>query len=308
MIKKNIYKDNLIEHHKAAAKDRLYRFLMNDDTVRGCILHGTRMVSEMRANHELGILETLVLGHAYIAAGLISSNLKGTDRIKIQAECSGPIKGYIVESNAYNEVRGYLKAVPVPVDKPLENFDLSHFFGAGLLTVTKYPEDSKNPFTGTVILKYGNIAQDLAYYFAHSEQTPTYFNLSIQFDKEGNITGAGGMFLQAMPGAEYNTIVSLEQLVNSFPSIGQSLTDGMNPVDMVMDNLGEHSPKFISDEIVEFMCHCKKERMTDYLATLPKDDLNDIIKEESFPLEINCHNCNSKYYFEKNEIEEMLNK
>lgn len=96
----------------------------------GGIINGTIMINEMRANHRLGILETLVLGHAYIACGLMSAQLKGADRITLQVDCTGPVKGFIVESSAFNEVRGYLKNVPVPVDKPLEDFDLSPFFGA----------------------------------------------------------------------------------------------------------------------------------------------------------------------------------
>ena len=306
MIKKNIYEHNLKEHLLAASKDRLYRFLMCGETVRGFILHATRMISEMRANHELGVLETLVLGHAYMAAGLVSANLKGTDRIKILTDCSGPIKGFSVESNAYNEVRGYLKNVPIPVDKPLDDFNLSSFFGAGILTVTRYIEDNKNPFTGTVILKYGNIAQDMAYYYANSEQIPTSFNLSIQFDNHGNVTGAGGMFLQAMPGAGRDIISSLERIVNNFPSIGISLSEGHSPKELVENTFKEYSPDFIGDDRVEFMCHCTKERMSDYLAVLPREELKDITDKDEFPLEINCHNCNSKYYFEKNEIEALL--
>ncbi len=305
MIKKKIYGDTLKKQLIASAKDRLYNFLIAQGTVRGVIMNATRMVNEMRANHDLGILETLVLGHAYIGCGLMSTKLKGTDRVSLHIECSGPIKGLVVESNAFNEVRGYLKSVPIPLEKTLENFNLSPFFGAGFLTVTKHLEDHKQPFAGKIMLEYGSIAQDLANYYLKSEQVPTAFNLSIQFDSEGNVTGAGGMFLQAMPDAKEKDISRLEEMVNAFPSIGAALAKDRDPVDLVKEAFSEYSPEFLADRRVEFMCHCKKERMLGYLSTLPKNDLKDILEEETFPIEIRCHNCNTFYYFDESEIREI---
>ena len=115
MKKRRPYGDTLKDQYRASARDRLYNFVLADGTVRGVVLHGTRMINEMRANHKLGILETLVLGRAYLGAGLMSAALKGSDRLSIKIECSGPIKGLSVETNAFGEVRGYLKAVPIPI-------------------------------------------------------------------------------------------------------------------------------------------------------------------------------------------------
>ena len=164
MVKQKIYDYTLKAQLIASARDRLYQFILADGNVRGAVMNGTRMVNEMRANHELGILESMVLGRTYLGAILMSSNLKGRDRLSVQFECSGPIKGITVDANAYGEVRGYLHNIAIPVEKPLENFDLSPFFGAGFLTVTRYLEDAKQPFAGKVVLKYGNIALDLSNY------------------------------------------------------------------------------------------------------------------------------------------------
>lgn len=127
MIKKKIFGNTLKEQLVASANDRLHKFLLRDVNVHGVILNGTKMVNEMRASHELGILETLVLGHGYLAAALLSANLKKNERTTIQIECSGAVKGLIVEANSYNEIRGYLKNVPIPVDTPLDSFNLSPF-------------------------------------------------------------------------------------------------------------------------------------------------------------------------------------
>ena len=137
MKKKTLNGETLKERLLASARDRIYNFLLADGAVRGAILHGTRMVNEMRANHELGILETLVLGRAYLGAGLMTANLKGTDAISLKIDCSGPIRGLTVEANALGEVRGFLKNVPIPIDKPMVDFNLSPFFGAGFLSVTQ---------------------------------------------------------------------------------------------------------------------------------------------------------------------------
>jgi len=306
MIKKKAYGNTLKEQLLAGTRDRLYNFLLADGTVRGVIMNGTRMVNEMRWNHELGILETLVLGRAYLGIGLMSASLKGNDRVSLQIECSGPIKGLVVEANAFNEVRGYLKNVPIPIEKPLEDSDLSPFFGAGFLTVTRYLKDAKQPFTGKVTLKYGNIAEDLAYYYFTSEQLPTAFNLSIQFDSKGGVAGAGGLFLQAMPGVSEENAAGLESRVNDFPSLGTVFSEKNNPETLVLDIFKDYSPMLLGNRRVEFMCHCNKDKVRNMLSLLSIQELEDIQENGPFPVEIRCHHCNTAYQFNKPDIQEIF--
>lgn len=298
----------LTDQLEAKKHDRMYTFLLANGNIRGVIMKGTIMVGEMRANHRLGVLETLVLGHAYIAAAMMSVQLKGEDRITLQVDCSGPIKGFVVESNAYNEVRGYLKNVPIPVEKPVEDFNMSPFFGAGFLTVTKTLEDRRQPFSGKVMLEYGNLARDLTNYYMISEQVPSAINLSVQFDNEGNVVGAGGMFLQVMPQAEEREVIELEEMVARFPSIGASFAEGIDPEDLVKDKFGTQSPEFLDHRKAQFYCQCKRERMMDYLAALPDEDLRDIIDKGPFPVEIRCHHCNTYYHIKESEIRDLFAK
>ena len=305
MIKKNIGGESLKERLLASAKDRLYNFLLADGAIRGAILNGTRMINEMRANHELGILETLVLGRAYLGAGLMSANLKGADSTSIKIECSGPIRGLTVEANAFGEVRGFLKNVPIPIDRPMADFNLSPFFGAGFLSVIRTIEDAKQPFTGKIALEYGNIAQDLANYFLKSEQIPTAFNLSIKYDKSGEVTGAGGLFLQAMPGADDSLAEELEELVVQLPSLGEVFTNGQEPEDLIQTEFKKYRPRFLANQRVEFMCHCSPERLRRVLLTLPVNELKDIRDNGPFPLEMRCHYCNTMHHFDKEEIQKI---
>lgn len=305
MEKKKPYGATLKEQYRAGAKDRIATFLLADGAVRGAILNATRMLNEMRANHELGILETLVLGRAYIGIGLMAAGLKGDDRIAMQISCSGAIKGLSVEANAFGEVRGYLKQVPIPIETPVEDFDLSRFFGAGILSVTKYLKSAKQPFTGQVELRHGNIAQDLTHYYLTSEQIPTAFNLSIKFDREGEVSGAGGLFLQAMPSAAERLTAEMEARVLSFPSLGDVFAGEQTPAGVALEAFADYLPRVLSDRRVEFMCHCSRERLQRLLMLLPIQDLKDLHDNGPFPVQMRCHNCNTPYEFSREAIQEI---
>ncbi len=306
MEKKKLFVNRYREQLVVSKTDRMYHFLLAGKSVRGAIVRAPRMILEMQANHELGILETLVLGHGYLAAGLLSALLKGRDRISMQIECSGPIKGLVVEANAFGEVRGYLRKVPIPIDEPLESFNISRFFGAGFLTVTKHLESAKKPFFGKTLLEYGSIAKDLANYFLTSEQIPTAFNLSIQFDDRGEVIGAGGLYLQAMPGADQNLMADLERRVFHLPSLGTYFAGNGDPKQLIVEEFQSLSPEFLGEHPIEFMCHCQRDRLLNTLLLLPDNDRKDIKENGPFPLEIRCHNCNTLYSFTKEDIEQII--
>jgi len=198
-----------------------------------------------------------------------------------------------------------LKTVPIPIDKPMENFDLSPFFGAGFLSVIRNMADAKQPFISKIALEYGNIALDLANYFLTSEQIPTAFNLSIKYDPEGEVTGAGGLFLQAMPGADESLAGELEELVLRFPSLGEAFAGGQEPEALIQAEFKKYSPRFLGNKRIEFMCHCSPERLRSILKILPEDQLQDIRDTGPFPLEMRCHFCNTRYHFSKEEIQHI---
>jgi len=283
--------------------DCLHTFLMADDSIRGALLEGSRMVRRMRRKHKLGVLETLALGHAYLGACLMSAGLKGRDRLQLQVDCSGPIRGLVVEANAAGEVRGYLKNVPIPVYKPLDDFNLSPFFGAGFLSVTRTLADAKQPFTGKVMMAYGTMAKDLAHYYLVSEQIPTSFSLSIKFDSEGDVEAAGGMFLQAMPDADDAVTRQVEKRVVALPSIGTLLAEGNAPPDIVRTHFDDYAPRFIERRDVGFVCHCNRDQIRNVLTLLPIDELKDLQANGPFPVEIRCHHCNTRYRFDREQID-----
>ncbi len=303
MIKKDIFDNDIKKMFRASAKDRLYRFIMAGNRIRGAIVHATRMVNEMRANHETGPLETLVLGQAYVAGALLGSGLKDKDdRLCMSVECSGPVKGLDVEVNGCGEIRGYLKNTRIAETCPEKIRSLSALYGAGFLTITKYLADSSAPYSGRVVLEYGSLAEDIASYFLKSEQIPTGIRLNIFFDKDNIVKGAGGILIQALPGAEPDMVAEAEKILADMKPPGELFAAGHDPDRIITETFSALDPQILSDTRVEFFCRCSKDGMKLHLNALPGKDKKDIMENGPFPLEIRCHNCNSVYCFTKQEL------
>ena len=201
MIRAEINDKELLEHLSSIEKDGMSIFVMADGRIRGALFNGSRFVNDMRAQHGLGILETMVLGQACLCGALMIPTMKGREHLTFRYDTNGPAAGFSVEADSSGTVRGFLLQNPIPIDKPLESWDLSPFFGPGTVSVTRMQEGNKVPQTGTTEILFKNIAQDLTWYFQQSEQIQTAFNTSIMMDRAGRVTGAGGLFLQVMPDA-----------------------------------------------------------------------------------------------------------
>ena len=139
MIKKEITDKKIIQHLSQIEKDGMSVFIMADGRFRGAFFNGTELINQMRVQHNLGILETLILGQGILCAALMIQTMKGKEHIVLRYETNGSAKGFSVEVDSTGYVRGFLLNNPIPVDKPLESWDLAPFFGdGGTLTVTRY--------------------------------------------------------------------------------------------------------------------------------------------------------------------------
>jgi len=305
LIKRTPEGESLRSRLEQSVKDRLYHFLLDYGAVRGALLHAGRLVGEMRANHELGPLETLVLGHAYIGAALMSVNLKGEDRLKLQVHCSGPARGLSVEANAFGEVRGYLAEVPIPAREPVDPADLSPLFAKGVLTVTRFLTGAPQSFSGQVALEGRGLAENLTHYFLTSEQAGSFFQLSVRLDPRGELRGAGGLFLQLLPGAEKASVDRLEKLSSGLPSVGAAFAAGLPAEELLAEWFAPMNPLLLGSRRVAFMCHCSAQRFGRFLGVLPREELADMLEKGPFPVETTCSNCNSRYYFTRAQIERL---
>ncbi|WP_147615677.1 Hsp33 family molecular chaperone HslO [Treponema pectinovorum] len=323
MVKEEITDKELLSHLDKIHKDEMTIFVMADGLIRGAFFNATHLVNQMRANHHLGILETLVLGQAEICAALMIPTMKGREHLTFRYECQGPAVGFSVEADSTGYVRGHLLQNPIPLEKPLENWDLSSFFGEGTVTVTRMGEGMKTPQVGITPIVYKNIAQDLTYYFAQSEQIHSAFNTSIQFDEKGRVVGAGGMFLQVMPKAGGKSALKTEQVENdiekenaekekllarvenafsAMPSIGKWFAEGGDMEDVIYGLFREFNPCAVLSRDIIFDCPCSKEYYAKQIKNLPKSELADIIANDSEPLKIICHNCGSTYDIMKSDL------
>jgi molecular chaperone Hsp33 len=306
MIKQRITDPMVKDHLDHIAPDGREIYLLLDGQVRLTAVDGTLMLNEMQSNFHTGVLETVVLGKAYLAGALLASTVKGNDRLLLTVECGGPIGGYTVEAWACGAVRGSLKHNPIPLEKPLKDSNLSPLYGPGFLTITKILEGEKQPFTGQVMIEYGNLAKDLALYFQQSEQTPSLFDLSVQFDKGGHPSGAGGLFFQVMPSCSEDAITALENATKSLKPLGAYLETGKDIKSYIEEQFAALKPKHLGSTIVGFSCPCNKEHFGDYLAHLNEKEKEDILSNGPFPLDLTCVNCGSVYSFSKEELEKLL--
>ena len=315
MIKKEIEDKELNEFLQTLEEDKLRIFTMAEGRVRGALFHGTRFVNQLRAQHNLGILETYILGQASLCGALTIPMMKDMEHTSIKFEGNGPAQGYSVEASSTGFVRSYLFNEHIQLDKPLESWDLKPFLGEGTITFSRIHKDDKYPQSSTVEVNSGNIATDFATYFAQSEQINTAFNSSIQFDKQGRVIGAGAMYLQIMPktggtakvGSQVDSHAEetaededlLRRVENAFkacPSIGLLYSEKeVDSEDIILGLFREFSPTISLTRDVIFDCKCNEEYYINYLRTLPKDQIEDIKKNGPDPLEIICRNCGSIY-------------
>jgi len=320
MNKKEITDKELLEHINSIQKDEMDVFVMANGRIRGALFHGTTFVNQMRAQHKLGILETMVLGQGCLCGALLIPMMKGKSKIAWKYQVDGPAQGFSVESDSSGSVRGYLLTDNIPVDKPLENWDLTPFLGNGSMTFTTIRDGDKMPQTSTVEISNKNIALDLATYFEQSEQIRTAFQTSIQMDKKGNVIGAGGLFLQVMPstggtkkvGSQLNSssdwqdddelLSKVEEACKKIPSIGKWFSEGKSIEDLVNTLFSELKPAIPVKRNIEYFCPCSQKQFLDYIRHLPADQVLDLKKNGPDPLEILCHNCGSVYHIPTSDI------
>ena len=315
MIKKEIEDKELNEFLQTLEEDKLRIFTMAEGRVRGALFHGTRFVNQLRAQHNLGILETYILGQASLCGALTIPMMKDMEHTAIKFEGNGPAQGYSVEASSTGFVRSFLFNEHIQLDKPLESWNLNPFLGEGTITFSRIHKDDKYPQSSTVEVNSGNIATDFATYFAQSEQINTAFNSSIQFDKQGRVIGAGAMYLQIMPktggtakvGSQVDSHAEetaededlLRRVENAFkacPSLGLLYSEKqVDSEDIIIGLFREFSPTISLTRDVIFDCKCNEEYYINYLRTLPKEQIEDIKKNGPDPLEIICRNCGSIY-------------
>lgn len=287
-------------------EDYIIRGMAANHQVRFFAAYSKNLVEEARKHHDTSPVATAALGRLLTAGAMMGTMCKNdSDVITIQIKCSGPIGGLVVTADAKANVKGYVynKDVMLPPSKA-GKLDVGKALDLGVLTVIK-DLGLKEPYSGQTHLVSGEIAEDLTYYFATSEQIPTSVALGILMNKDNTVRQAGGFIIQMMPFAEEEVIAALEDRLKDFSSVTTHLDAGETPEDM-MKKLFEGFDMEVEDRIpTQFYCNCSKERVSKAVISVGKKDLQEMI-DEGKPIEVNCHFCNSHYTFTVEEMKEML--
>lgn len=284
-------------------KDRLLKGITTDGHFRVSVVKTTEVVKAAQANHQLSPLATVLLGRTLTGALLLASELKGEERIRLQLQGNGSIGTIIAEANAVGEARGYVHNPAAELDFSKENPKIGDGLGIGLLTFSKMLYNEANAITGTVELRSGNITEDIAFYLFQSEQIPSAITLDVGLDENGNVTHAGGILIQALPGAPDKQIEQLEENLQELIPLSEHFASDHYIDDLMFRVLKPFEGKELNRVPVHFFCRCTKDRFINAMALLSLDEL-DTMKDED--QELVCHYCSKAYVISSREIHALV--
>lgn len=288
---------------------------MNDTIIRGMAANNQvrffcgytkELVETARSIHNTSPVATAALGRLLTADALMGNMCKNeSDVLTLQIQCSGPIKGLTVTANAHSDVKGYVNNpnVDLPLS-PAGKLDVGKALDLGVLSVIK-DIGLKEPYVGQTNLVTGEIAEDLTYYFATSEQIPTSVALGVLVDTDITVKHAGGFIIQMMPYASEELISDLEQRLKDFSSITSFMDQGMSPEDMMNKLFAGYDIEFAQTNTPHYRCDCSRERSYKAIASISRKDIEEMIADNE-PIEVGCHFCNKKYHFSVDDLKEML--
>ena len=284
-------------------KDRIIKGITEDGNFKISVVKTTEVVKTAKENHDLSLLNTMILGRALTGVMLLASELKGEERVQLRVDGNGPIGFLIAEANSLGEIRGYVQNPNAELDYSNEHVKLEDGLGLGLLTFSKILYNEAEPRTSTIELVEGDITSDIAHYLVQSEQVLSAILLNVGINEAGEVTEAGGLLVQRLPDAPEGQIDLLQERLASFPAIDKLLEGDFYIDDIMHKAMSPIKVKELDRQPVDFFCRCTKDRFMDALAMLTIDDLKEMEGEEQ---EIVCHYCNNHEYVSKEEIEQLI--
>lgn len=287
-------------------KDYIIRATAANGAIRVFVATTKNTVEIARQRHNLSPVASAALGRMMTAASIMGSMLKGeNDLVTLQIRSLGPLKGIVVTADNKVNVKGYVfnPFVEVPNKYP-GKLDVGAAVGEGYMSVIK-DIGLKEPYSGRIKLVSGEIAEDLTYYFAKSEQTPSSVGLGVLVDTDLTIKAAGGFIIQLMPDAPDEVIDNLEKKLASIPYVTDMLDMGYTPEDILKVIIGDFEFEILENIPVKFYCNCDRSRVEKALISIGKDEIEKIIKEDKKAL-LHCHFCNKEYNFNEEELKTLL--
>jgi molecular chaperone Hsp33 len=287
-------------------KDYLVSALAYGGKLRVLAAQTTNLTQEGCLRHQTLPTASAALGRTLTGGVLFASNLKGEERYTIRIAGDGPIGEIVVDANALGEVRGYLHHGQVhfpPNEKG--KLDVARAVGKnGMVAVIK-SFGTEFKFTGQTPIVSGEIAEDLASYLVNSEQIPSALALGVLVNPDGSIAASGGYLIQALPGCDEATLIKAEEAVEAAKPISTMLVEGMTPEMILGQLIPNESLTFLEEKLVRFQCSCSKQRTTETLKLLGKQELLDMIEKQK-GAEVICNFCNQKYTFNDQDLQQII--
>lgn len=284
-------------------RDYIARAIAEGGQIRAFALTSRLLVEQAKKIHDYSPVSIAALGRTLSAALMMGDMLKGDrDLVTLIIKGDGPLKQIVATADSKGDVKGYA-AVPdleLPL-KPNGHLDVGRAVGKGTLTVIR-DLGMREPYVGTVDLVSGEIAEDVTYYFAESEQIPTACGLGVLVDTDYTIRAAGGFLIQLMPGAQEKTVARLEQNLAHVKSVTDLLKSGETPEGLITTILQGFDVEITSTREVRFLCNCSKERFASVIKSLGPAEIDDMITKDR-GAELTCNFCGAKYYYTAQELE-----
>lgn len=286
-------------------KDYIVRATAANSQVRAFAATTRELVETAREHHNTSPVATAALGRLLTAGAMMGSMMKNdTDMLTLQIRSGGPLAGITVTADSHANVKGYVLNPDVMLPPKNGKLDVGGAVGVGLLQVIK-DMGLKEPYSGQTVLVSSEIAEDLTYYFANSEQVPSSVGLGVLMEKDNTVKCAGGFIIQLMPFAKEKTISQLEENLKNVTSVTSLLDQGYTPeqlLEVLLGNLGLE----ITDTIeTRFYCNCTKERVEQAVASIGRKEIQEMI-EEGKDIEVKCHFCNTAYQYSVEDLKEIM--
>lgn len=288
--------------------DYIVRATAANNQIRAFAATTRDMVEKARSIHNTSPVATAALGRLLTAGAMMGTMMKGEkDILTLQIKAGGPINGITVTADSKANVKGYVGNPDVMLPPNAKGkLDVAGAVGVGLLQVIK-DMGLKEPYVGQTVLQTSEIAEDLTYYFATSEQVPSSVGLGVLMEHDNTVKQAGGFIIQLMPFTEDAVIDALEKKLQEVTSVTSMLDAGDTP-EMILDKLLGDFGVQITDKVpANFYCNCTKHRVEKAIISIGKKDIQEMIDDEK-PIEVNCHFCNTNYEFSVEELKQILKK
>lgn len=288
--------------------DYIVRATAANNQIRAFAATTKETVEAARQAHNTSPVATAALGRLLTGCAMMGSMMKNdSDMLTIQIKGDGPIGGLTVTADSKGNVKGYVEHPEVMLPPNAQGkLDVAGALGIGLISVIK-DMGLKEPYVGQTILQTSEIAEDLTYYFATSEQVPSSVGLGVLMEHDNTVKQAGGFIVQLMPFVDDDVVDRLEANINKISSVTSMLDRGMTPEEILEEVLDGFEVEVKDTMPAQFYCNCTKERVEKAIISIGKKDIQEMI-EDGKPIEVNCHFCGKSYEFSVEELKTLIKK